>query len=52
MDVEALIETWRTLYANVEQSKTIEGQKFLLPGNVGLYENLLKDVSIAYSGLS
>ena len=48
-DIDALIETLRTLYAYLEKLKTIEGPEFLVPGSVDQYHSLLDDAYATYS---
>lgn len=47
-DIDALIETLRTVYAYLEKLKTIEGPEFLVPGSIDHYQSLLEDAYAAY----
>jgi hypothetical protein len=47
-DIEELLEAFRTLYANLEKLRQLEGPEFLLPGRVDAYHDLLEDAYAAF----
>jgi len=47
-DIEELLETFRTLSANLEKLRQLEGPEFLLPGRVDAYHDLLEDAYAAF----
>jgi hypothetical protein len=47
-DIDALIEALRTVFANLEHLKNIEGHEFQVSGSVAHYQSLLEDAYAAY----
>jgi hypothetical protein len=47
-DIDALIEALRTIYANLEHLRSIEGPEFHTPGSIEQYQSLLEDAYAAY----
>ena len=48
-DIDELLEAFRTLYANLEKLRLMEGPEFLLPGRVVAYHSVLEDAYATYS---
>ena len=47
-DIDALLETLRTFYANLEKLRLMEGPEMLLPGRVQTYQQTLEAANTAY----
>jgi hypothetical protein len=50
-DTDELLEAFRTLYANLERLRLMEGPEFLLPGRIGAYHRVLEDAYAMYSNI-
>ncbi len=47
-EIDVLMEALRTVYANLEKLKNIEGPELQMPGSIDQYQSLLEDTYAAY----